>query len=352
METSKIPSKSLGMERLISPSGNNNNGFLEVLKQKVDVNVQKNDEEGINRNDKSEVLVPLGIISKNKSTVSDLLIRHPEYGKRCWKIVHSEENRAKPYTRIQPGTPIYLNPETLEIVWNSPGRPVETDQIIAGNIDLKASTQISDENQTDEDQNDKFSQELLKSVQMYIGKPYNEMDCYELIVSGLNDAGIKYWGKGGLKEHLTSEAVEDGLPYNAYLSGEGLVSASGNNLYSRHINEVDDPVFEAKKTIEEIQSYSKKGLILSFSTPTRGHTGILSYKNSGWTFINSGIMDHHINTPFKRKEVGEENLNDEIINWFNLASKRNESLQISLGQLDKTKLSAFIINKSMTRNNV
>lgn len=88
-------------------------------------------------------------------------------------------------------------------------------------------------------------------------------------------------------------------------------------------------------------SYLEKGLILSFSTHTRGHTGIVSKKDGAWTFINSGNMDHNIGILGRAKGVGEETLNEEIKNWFKLASRKNESLSITVGRLDESKLDAF-----------
>lgn len=59
----------------------------------------------------------LGTISADLPTVSHLLVRHPEYGAACWEIIHAANNRDKPYTRIPPGTEIYLDPSTREITW-------------------------------------------------------------------------------------------------------------------------------------------------------------------------------------------------------------------------------------------
>ena len=87
----------------------------------------------------------------------------------------------------------------------------------------------------------------------------------------------------------------------------------------------------------------KKGFILSFSTPTRGHTGIVSQKDLFWTYINSGNMDHNVETPRETKSVGEEYLAEEIANWLALAAERDESLIITLGRLHEEKLRSFVI---------
>ena len=100
------------------------------------------------------------------------------------------------------------------------------------------------------------------------------------------------------------------------------------------------------KTLEEVEPLLEKGFILSFSTPTRGHTGIVSRRDDLWTYINSGNMDHQIGEGGIPKGVGEESLSAEVKNWFRLAQSRNEPLQISLGQLDAQKLAFFQKNRS------
>ena len=77
---------------------------------------------------------------------------------------------------------------------------------------------------------------------------------------------------------------------------------------------------------------------ITFSTPSRGHTGIISRKNGRWTYVNSGLIDHQIDAGRVSRRVGEEVLEDEIRNWFSLARNRNESLKISVGLLEEEKL--------------
>jgi hypothetical protein len=64
-------------------------------------------------------LIKLGNISPTQPTVSHLSINHPEYAQECWKIIHSDLNKDKPYTRIPDGTKIYLEPESKEIIWDN-----------------------------------------------------------------------------------------------------------------------------------------------------------------------------------------------------------------------------------------
>ena len=68
--------------------------------------------------------VLLGTITESMPTVSHLLVGHPEYGKECWSIIHSEHNRQKPYTQIPSDTAIFIDPETQKIEWGEPeGEP-------------------------------------------------------------------------------------------------------------------------------------------------------------------------------------------------------------------------------------
>ncbi len=84
----------------------------------------------------------------------------------------------------------------------------------------------------------------------------------------------------------------------------------------------------------EIAPHLQKGQILSFSTPTRGHTGVVSRKGEEWTYINSGIIDNQMTPGRVSERVGEERLKAEIRNWFTLAANRKESLTVTLGQID------------------
>lgn len=271
----------------------------------------------------------LGTISRSKPTVSNLLIEHPVYGKDCWRIIHAGVNRAKPFTRMQSDTAVYLNPETLELTWGQDGEPPKG---VAS--------------QTGGDPVSSHSPNLAGAVAPYMGRSYREINCYGLVVRGLKKLGIRYTGRGGLQEKLIQMAMQRGRPKNAYLNGEGIVKASGSEVYSKSISRIRDPEAEAVRTLEEVEPLLDKGFILSFSTPTRGHTGIVSRRDAQWTYINSGRMDHEIGARGVPKGVGEESLRAEVKNWFRLAKGRNEPLQITLGELNSQKLALFQKNRS------
>ena len=102
------------------------------------------------------------------------------------------------------------------------------------------------------------------------------MDCYELLVEGLEGLGVQYAGKGGLYEYLVTQAREQGLPGNHFLNGEGVVSASGTDLFRDVFYPSKDPEAQAEQVMARIGNMLETGQILSFSMKNRGHTGIIS----------------------------------------------------------------------------
>ena len=303
---------------------------LEVVWNRREVSGNETHTENNTRKNAEPIFI--GTLSKNNPTVSELLIKHPAYGKDCWNIIDSSINCDKTYTLIPDGSRIYLNPDTLEIVWNgkrdAAARIVQADQ-----PGLRAK-------QIQPPESDPFSAGLVKAIKPYIGKPYKEMDCFELVARGLEGVGIQYYGRDGLGERLVKMATEKGLSGNHYLTGEGLIETSGSPIYSKSILKIRNSKTEARKIYQEVKPFLHEGLILSFSTPTRGHTGIVSQSGKNWTYINSGHMDHRLEGRASRG-VGEEFLSAEIRNWVRLAAKRKETLQITVGRLDENKLKAL-----------
>jgi hypothetical protein len=168
------------------------------------------------------------------------------------------------------------------------------------------------------------------------------MDCYELVVKGLQNLGVRYRGKGGLGERLMQEALGSGLARNRYLNGEGIVRTSGDKVFEKTILDVRNPGREARRLMGELNPLLRQGQILSFSMRTRGHTGVVSQRNGSWTFINSGTLDNPVSRTRVSKGVGEEDLEAELRNWLRLAGERREGLRIQVGSLDRERLSAFV----------
>ncbi len=279
--------------------------------------------------------VSLGTINSETPTVSHLLKNHPDYKDTIWKTLALEVNQGKSFNQIPTGTRIYIDSQSGSITWDGTPPPPKTQQFDnsplpgpAGKTPFLAPPSKADEN----------SANLTDAVQPYIGKSYKEIDCYALLVEGLKNMGIPYSGKTGLQGTLISMAKAKGLPANAYLNGEGIVEAAGSKVLSHSVNNVENWTEEAGKVINRMSGLLQKGQILSFSTPTRGHTGIISQHNNQWTFINSGRMDNPVEKAASSREVGEEDLIHEIENWFKTAKRNNEPLLVTLGQLEADKI--------------
>jgi hypothetical protein len=231
------------------------------------------------------------------------------------------------------GTRVYLNPKTLELAWANENSGQGT-ALIARN----KKQPVPEVQQQIPDEPDFFSENLVKSVEHFVGSPYEEIDCFELLVRGLDKMGINYSGRGGLYDQLVKMAVTKGLPENAYLNGEGLIKASGTQVYYKSMPKIQNAADQADKIYNEMEPLLNRGFVLSFSTQTRGHTGIVSQKDQQWTYINSGTMDHHLSGNKDPKGVGEEVLAEEIKNWVTIAAKSRQPLKITLGRLNEQKL--------------
>ncbi len=328
--------------------------------------------------------VYIGKISDQIPTVSELIYVSP-YKKKCWQILDRDVNASKLFRRIRPGTDIYLDTRTSEIIWGGKIRcsvknldstktdsiktdSIKTDSINESKLQFKSAdllksklslhelqplTQLKEGLQSfpvKEGLQSSSVKEGLQSssvpdlnhvVSKFIGRGYEQMDCYEMVVEGLKNLGIKYQGSNGLRQHLIDKAVGSGLPRNRYLNGEGLVSATGQDAYHKKFFRIKDSDVQAEATMHEMEKVLKEGQILSFSTRTRGHTGVISKKDNTWTFINSGVMDNNIAGKNGLKAVGEEILSRELQNWFKLAASKNEGLQITLGNIDMTKFAMY-----------
>jgi hypothetical protein len=146
----------------------------------------------------------------------------------------------------------------------------------------------------------------------------------------LQNQGIQYRGHGGIREKLEALAVRNGLPGNAYFSGEGLVEKAGRKVYSKALDHVSGSREKADEIYSEMMPFLQEGFILSFSTPTQGHTGIVARQGEDWTYINSGVIDNQVSPQHLSKGVGEEFLKAELNNWLVLAARNKEPLTVTL----------------------
>lgn len=282
----------------------------------------------------------IGSITGQTPTVSHLLKNSGELSKDAWNILAAEVNKDKDFTKISEGTEINYNPSTQEISWHISTTSSAVEKIAQVPVQPRSEAleQLQAISNIAPQMVSQNPFDLTDAVQPYMGKPYREINCYNLLVKGLKKMGLPYTGKDGLRDRLTSMAKERGLPSNAFLNGEGIVSATGRKVLTHSFIQVDNPKEQAGKTFKEMKQLLQKGQILSFSTPTRGHTGIISQADDRWTFINSGRMDNHVAEATLPKEVGEEDLLNEVKNWFKTASDNSESLVVTLGQLEEEKI--------------
>lgn len=278
-------------------------------------------------------LITLGKVDANNPTVSHLLKNQPEIKEQMWQLLDSDINRDKAYDKIIAGTEIQLNPKTMELVWDD-----KVTVATGSNTISPAVNHIPVIPPTIATEPEHAPNNLSEAVQGYKGTPYNEINCYELLVKGLDNLNIAYSGKNGLYSKLTDMATEKGLAANAYLNGEGIVKAAGSKLFSQNYSNISDWQDKAETLMNEIEPLLGNGQILSFSTENRGHTGVIGRKDNQWTFINSGRMDNSVDKKTISMGVGEEVLHEEISNWFRSAHKKGESLTVTLGQLDQGKI--------------
>lgn len=276
-------------------------------------------------------LVFLGTIDNTTPTVSHLLIQHPELKDQAWSLLSNSLNSSKPFQKIDVGTEVYLNPSSQEILWQKSHNnlPIVTKEYSEAPTEVTGIVSDTLEQQP--------ALDLTEAVQPFLGASYTDINCYELLVKGLRRMDIPYRGKDGLFSKLTRMAQDNGMPINAYLNGEGIVKAAGSLVLSKNYDSVGNWQEESASFYSEMEPLLNKGQILSFSTESRGHTGIVSQQNNLWTFINSGRLDNVMTLTNVSKGVGEESLQKEIGNWFKLAHANRESLRVTLGKLTPEK---------------
>ncbi|MGM0539892.1 MAG: hypothetical protein ACQERT_11885 [Thermodesulfobacteriota bacterium] len=330
---------------------------------------------------KNPSLVHLGQLSAEDPTVSHLLVRNPDYTSDCWSIVHNSMNQTKSFRQLLPGQDVWLNPDTQEIILDgerqdsghmdadiknasrAPDRAPENDPFNGSSSDnstkppespdyparptpadfLSPAFSFTDPTLEDKNQPQASSAfSLSQAVAAYRGQPYSSLDCYELVVQGLKDLGLKYSGQQGLQKALIQEAKANNLPLNALLTGEGLISSLGQPVAETSFTPEKDGVRQqAEKVLASWQDRLEPGMILSFSTRNRGHTGVLSSHQNQLTFINSGQIDNSIHPGENGQQVGEEDLLNELVNWMQRAAEEKSHLQITVGRLEKEKIAAY-----------
>ena len=282
---------------------------------------------------KSDTMIRLGRISPATPTVSHVLTTHPQLKEITWQLLNNEVNKNKPFHRIASGTDIYVDAASLEISWEN-----TSTSVVGSQKPPSTKSEGVPISSTVEKKPSHTTQNLSEAVKGYLGTPYDQINCYELLVKGLKQLDIPYSGKNGLFAQLTQMALDRGMAPNAFLNGEGIIEAAGSLVLSKNYALLKNWENEAAALINEIEPLLDHGQILSFSTERRGHTGIVSTHNNEWTFINSGRLDNSIEPGRLSKGVGEELLEEELRNWFKVAHESGETLSVTLGNLNQHKI--------------
>ncbi len=289
--------------------------------------------------------VRLGLISSQTPTVSHLMHLDDRFRDQTWDILGETVNADKPFHTMPIGSEVFLNPTTKEITWQS-----QKDTLVATPRAVTVEAKEIPLKKEPWSNTHEPVANLSQAVQPYMGKSYTEINCYELLVNGLKKMDISYGGSNGLYSRLTSMALDRGMAENAYLNGEGIVEVAGTIVLSKNYSKLANWQKNATDLISEIEPLLNNGQILSFSTRTKGHTGIVSSSDDRWTFINSGRLDNPVGERGLSRGVGEEILNKEIRNWFKLAHKRGENLRVTLGELSEEKIRTAKITRKIPEN--
>ncbi len=333
-------------------------------------------------------LIRIGSLSRENPTVSHLLIKHPQAAGQCWEIIHDPVNQDKPFQNMAMGETVWLDTETREIVLGNfpvhktaepgPSAPRPNENLSLSGSLKQSSTlgQTNTRGQTNAlnltsdpghasvpgltsalgltsdpgqicapdltNPPDLTTRQFQKALLNYVGTPYSDLNCYELVVQGLQDIGMRYYGKNGLQSELIHKALSEDRPLNAYLTGEGLIQSLSGQMHQRSYYQVQQPEQEAKQLMQELKDQLEPGMIFSVSTRTSGHTGVISRHEGEWTLINSGRTEYSIRESNHLEGVEEEILHKELAKWFRRAKAQGSGLMVSIGGLSMEKLSRFM----------
>ena len=157
---------------------------------------------------------------------------------------------------------------------------------------------------------------------------FRNKDCLEFLADLLEENGITYYGKNGVAEALIVKARSEGKNLNAYLTGEGITRKLSSNPVTVEIKKDGSDSFE--DVWNRIIPHIQKGTILSFSSQSFGHTGIVDRVGNRWIYFNSSGIPSKPET----YKVLAEDLKREIRSWFQRAKSQKTFLHITAGVID------------------
>lgn len=304
-------------------------------------------EQGVAEQDNG--LIRLGSLSRENPTVSHLIMNNPQLREKCWEIVHDPVNRDKPFRDMQRGDTIWIDPQSREIVREAqnPGeaRPANDSTTAASSLSLDSGSSGHSFPSLQQP-----SQDLEQAMQRYMGAPYSRYDCYELVVQGLQDIGLRYYGEEGLQNDLIHSALGEDKSLNANLTGEGLIRSLSERVLHRNYEQVQQPEQKAHELMRSLEEELEQGMLFSVSLDDRGHTGVVSKHEDRWTLINSGRTEYSVRGGLTQHGVDEEDLHRELSKWFRRAGERGQSLSVSLGKLSQERLGQYMESKRLAQS--
>jgi hypothetical protein len=164
---------------------------------------------------------------------------------------------------------------------------------------------------------------------------FRNQNCFEFLANLLEENGITYYGKNGVANALIVKARNEGKNLNAYLTGEGLTQKLSRDPVTVQIQKGDGNSFE--DVWKRITPHLQKGAILSFSSQSFGHTGIVDRVDGRWVYFNSsGSMGK----PGTYKVLAED-LQREIRSRLQRVKRQKTFLDITVGAIDPNLTARF-----------
>jgi len=157
---------------------------------------------------------------------------------------------------------------------------------------------------------------------------YKNRDCLEFLANLLEDNGIAYYGKNGLANQLIGQARTQGKKMNAYLTGEGLTRKLSSRPITVRLEKDYKESFE--QVWNRLKPHIRSGSILSFSSKSFGHTGLVDQIDDRWAYFNASGTAGKPET----YQVKAEDLKPEVKSWFDRAQKQETFLNITIGAID------------------
>jgi len=164
---------------------------------------------------------------------------------------------------------------------------------------------------------------------------YKNTDCLEFLANLLEDNGIAYFGKNGMANRLIGQARSQGKNLNAYLTGEGLTQELSSQPITVSLKKDHKGDFE--QVWRQIQPHIQAGSILSFSSKSFGHTGLVDRVDNRWVYFNASGAVGKPETYRVKAEV----LKPEVKSWFDRAKKQETFLNITIGAIDPSMAARF-----------